>query len=259
MSQLFNLARFGRLFGKYTAEHVRGYLMSTVVLLGGIGLVLGYVAYLNTTQAMAPSIQGVVFMLGLLSSGPFFTSTVLAEFGNQRQATAALMLPASQWEKYLVAWLYALPIFLLVYIGCFYLMDSVVIQLDDWAGPKPDLVSLFSNQEKLPEALVEYSLLSAAFLWGSIYFRKQQFIRTAFALILGLALAMAFNLQLVRSLMGHAVDSALPFSVVKVKEDTATYLLTLSPARSAWFLLVPAGLLLLGWAGAYFRLTEKQV
>ena len=258
MSQLFSFARFGRLFRKHTAEHGRGYLMSTVVLLGGIGLVLGYMAYLNP-MAMSSSAQAIVFIMGLLSSGTFFTSTVLAEFGNQRQATAALMLPASHWEKYLVAWLYALPIFLLVYIGCFYVVDSVVIQLDDWAGPKPDLVSLFSDQEKLPTMLMVYALLSAAFLWGSIYFRKQQFIRTAFALILGLAVVMAVNLQLVRGLMGREVDSLLPFSALKVHAGPVSYPLSLPPAQSAWFLLVPADLLLLGWIGAYARLTEKQV
>ena len=93
MSQSFNFVRFGRLFRKHTAEHLRGYLLATAVLLGGIGLVLGYVAYLNT-QAMSASVQGMVFIMGLLSSGVFFTSTVLAPFGPPRQATPALLLPA---------------------------------------------------------------------------------------------------------------------------------------------------------------------
>ena len=260
MSQFFDFARFGRLFRKHTAEHLRGYLMATVVLLGGIGLVLGYVAYLNT-QAMVPSLQGVVFMLGLLSSGTFFTSTVLAEFGNQRQATAALMLPASHWEKYLVAWLFALPVFLLVYIGCFYLMASVVLQLDDWAGPKPGLVSLFSSQDKLYTSLVAYALLSAAFLWGSIFFRKQQFIRTAFGLLLGLAVLGVLNFQVQKGLIGSGLISAIPYSSVKF-QDGATgqaSVVSLSEAQLRWLVVVPVGLLLLSWAGAYARLTEKQL
>ncbi|GAA3982443.1 hypothetical protein [Hymenobacter antarcticus] len=260
MSQLFDFARFGRLFRKHTAEHLRSYLMSTVVLLGGIGLVLGYVAYLNT-QAMVPSVQGVVFILGLLSSGTFFTSTVLAEFGNQRQATAALMLPASHWEKYLVAWLYALPIFLLVYIGCFYLMDSLVLQFDDWAGPRPELVSLFSSQDKIYASLVAYALLSAAFLWGSIFFRKQQFVRTAFVLLLGGVVLAVVNFQAQKWLIGQGLISAIPYSTVKFQDGTTGVASTISltEAQLRWLVVVPVGMLLLSWAGAYTRLTEKQL
>ena len=258
MSQSFNLTRFGRLFRKHTAEHLRGYLLATAVLLGGIGLVLGYVAYLNT-QAMSASVQGMVFIMGLLSSGVFFTSTVLAPFGPPRHATPALLLPASHWEKYLVAWLYALPIFVLVYIGCFYLMDALVLQLDDWAGPKPDLVSLFSDQEKLYSGLVAYAVLNAVFLWGSIYFTKQQFIRTAFGVLLGLVVVVVVNFQVVQALVGRKVESVLPFSGLVLREGKAIQSLDLPPGQGAWLVLVPVGLMLLGWAGAYARLTEKQI
>ena len=258
MNQHFSFSRFARLFRKHTAENGRSYLMSTAVLLGGIGLVLGYVAYLNT-QAMSASVQAIVFSLGLLSSGAFFSSTVLAVFGRPRQATPALLLPASHWEKYLVAWLYALPIFLAVYIGCFYLMDVLVLQLDDWAGPKPDLVSLFPDQEKLYMSLVAYAVLNAVFLWGSIYFVKQQFIRTAFGLLLGLVVVVVVNFQVVQALVGRKVESVLPFSGLVLREGKAIQSLDLPPGQGTWLVLVPLGLMLLGWAGAYARLTEKQL
>ncbi len=258
MSQYFNLTRFGRLFRKHTAEHLRGYLLATAVLLGGIGLVLGYVAYLSPGP-LEPSLQAIAFIMGLLSSGAFFTSTVLAPFGPPRQATPALLLPASHWEKYLVAWLYALPIFLGVYIGCFYLMDALVLQLDNWAGPKPDLVPLFSNSEKLYSALAAYAVLNAVFLWGSIYFIRQQFIRTAFGVLLGLVVLVVLNFQVVQALVGRKVESVLPFSGLVLREGKAIESLDLPPGQGAWLVLVPVGLMLLGWAGAYARLTEKQL
>ena len=260
MSQHFNLTRFGRLFRKHTAEHLRGYLLATAVLLGGIGLVLGYVAYLSP-QALTPSLQGVVFMMGLLSAGALFTSTVLAPFGSLRPATAALLLPASHLEKYLVAWLYALPIFGLVYVGCFYLMDALVLQLDDWAGPKPELVPLFAGPEKLYSALVVYALVHAAFLWGSIYFTKQQFIRTAVGLLLGLVVLAAVNYQGQKLLIGHGLLSSIPYSTVRFEDGTTGVASTISltPEQLRWLVLLPVGLVLLGWAGAYARLTEKQL
>ena len=260
MSQHFSFSRFARLFRKHTAENGRSYLMSTAVLLGGIGLVLGYVAYVNT-QAMSESVQASVFSLGLLSSGAFFSSTVLAVFGRPRQATPALLLPASHLEKYLVAWLYALPIFLGVYIGCFYLMDSLILQLDDWAGPRPELVPLFSNQEQLPSALMAYAMLSAGFLWGSIYFPKQQFMRTAFAVMLGLVVLAVLNFQADKWLVSKNLTSAIPYSAVRFQDGTAgqAHMISLSEQQAHWFGLVPLGLMLLCWAGAYVRLTEKQL
>ena len=256
MSQSFNFVRFGRLFWKHTAEHLRGYLLATAVLLGGIGLVLGYVAYL-ISGPFVPSEQAAFFIVGLLSSGAFFTSTVLAPFGPSRQATSALLLPASHFEKYLVAWLYALPIFVVVYTGCFYLMDALVLQLDDWAGPKPDLVSLFAGTEKLYTGLMAYAVLNAVFLWGSIYFTKQQFVRTAFGVLLGLVVLVLVNFQVVQALVGRKVESVLPFSGLVLREGKTIQSLDLPPGQGAW--LVPVSLILLGWAGAYARLTEKQI
>ena len=97
MSQLFDFSRFGRLFSKHTTEQAGGYLLAAGVLLGGLGLVLGFVAYMSN-DPITPDMQAVVFVMGLLGAGAFFTSTVLAFFGDKKQATAALLLPASHAE-----------------------------------------------------------------------------------------------------------------------------------------------------------------
>lgn len=64
MSQFFNISRFGRLFSKHTTEHVGGYLLATGVLLGGLGLVLGFVAYMSTGP-VTPDLQAAIFVMGL--------------------------------------------------------------------------------------------------------------------------------------------------------------------------------------------------
>ncbi|GAA4029983.1 hypothetical protein GCM10022409_12800 [Hymenobacter glaciei] len=258
MSQFFNIARFGRLFSKHTTEHGGGYLLATGVLLGGLGLVLGASAYLSS-MPLAPSQQAAFFILGLFGAGSFFTSTVFALFGDKKQATAALMLPASHSEKYLVGWLYSLPIFLAVYIGCFYLVDSLVLQFDSYEGPRTHLVQLFTGEEKLYTSLVAYAVVNAVFLWGSIFFVKQHFVRTAFGVLLAVVAVIALNFQVMQALVGQELNMVMPFAGMSLHEGKEWYAINLPEAQSGWFGLVPLAMMLLAWAAAYRRVTEKQI
>ena len=257
MNQLFDIARFGRLFSKHTTEHAGGYLLATGVLLGSLGLVLGFAAYMSS-DPITPDIQSVIFVMGLLAAGSFFTSTVFALFGDKKQATAALMLPASHWEKYLVGWLYSLPIFLAVYVGSFFLIDSLVLQLS--SGGKPvEMVQLFAGERKLYTSLVAYAVVNAVFLWGSIFFARQHFVRTAFGVLLAVVVVVALNFQAMQALVGQKLNTVMPFSGMTLREGKAWYNIGLPEAQSAWLGLVPLGLMLLAWAAAYRRVTEKQI
>ncbi len=258
MSQFFSFSRFGRLFNKHTTEHGGGYLLAVGVLLGGLGLVLGFLTYMSS-EPMPANIQAVLFTMGLLAAGAFFTSTVFAPFGDKKQATAALMLPASHWEKYLVGWLYAVPFFMAVYVGCFYLIDSLVLQMRDTPAHPGELVRLFAGPEHLYTMLVAYAAVSAVFLWGSIFFARQQFVRTAFGVLLALVVLSLVNYQAMQALLGPALNGAVPFSSVSLHEGKELYKLALPEAQMSWFGLVPLGLMLLAWAAAYRRVAEKQI
>jgi hypothetical protein len=258
MSQFFSFSRFGQLFSKHTTEHGGGYLLATGVLLGGLGLVLGFLAYM-TTGPITPDMQAVIFVMGLLAAGSFFSSTVFGLFGDKKQATAALMLPASHWEKYLVGWLYALPIFLTVYVGCYFVIDSLVLQLDGSAGPLVKMVQLFSNESKLYMSLVAYAAVNAVFLWGSIFFEKQHFVRTAFGVLLAAAVVVFLNFRAMQALVGRELGTVMPFSSMSLHEGKEWYAINLEPVQSAWFGLVPLGIMLLAWAAAYRRVAEKQI
>lgn len=258
MNQFFSFARFGRLFSKHTTEHGGGYLLATGVLLGALGLVMGCIAYMSASP-IEPDMQSVLFVMGMLAAGTFFTSTVFASFGDKKQATAALLLPASHWEKYLVGWLYSLPIFLAVYIGCFYLIDSLVLQLDSYEGPRTQLLQLFAGERKVYTSLFAYAAVNAVFLWGSIFFVKQHFVRTAFGVLLATVVVVALNFQALQVLVGDGLNTAVPFSGMSLHEGKAWYAINLPEGQSAWFGLVPLGLMLLAWAAAYRRLTEKQI
>ena len=255
MSQHFNLTRFGRLLRKHTAEHWTSYLLGAVVLLGAMLLVMGFIAYL-TGGPLSLGLQQVFFTLFLLAAGSFFASTAFVEFGAGRQAALALTLPASQLEKYLVAWLVSLPVFFGVFVAAFYAADWLVMQLSTPTGPALLLLNLFSEQAHVAEPLLLYLVLHAVALWGSIFFQKLQFIKTAGWFLAALVVVVAVNYQWLKVLVTDELRMAIPFGKAGLLDGS---LLRLPEAQQPWLPLLPLVLAGLLWAAAYARLTEKQI
>jgi len=250
MNQYFNLTRFGRLLRKHTVEHFKSYTLGAGVLLGGMLAVMGFLAYVQ--GGLSHGQQAILFVLFLLALGTFFTTTVLAEFGVGSRAALALMLPASQLEKYLVAWLFSLPIFFAVFIADFYLVDWLVISL----SREPDTVVNVFTADVLGSVLAIYLMLHGVALWGSILFRQQQFIKTGFllfAVAVGLSL---LNYQVLKAVIGPEFRMTLPFTAVNLNNGPSVSLLE---AQSRQLLLPLLALIPLLWAAAYARLTEKQL
>src|SRR5437868_12091396 len=106
MSNFFSLQRFSRLFIKHTAEHYRIYLMSVAVLAGVI-LLGGSFLFFVIPEPPDPGLQTAIFIILMLMAGTMFTSTVFSDFGNKNKAMAALTLPATAFEKFLVGWIYS--------------------------------------------------------------------------------------------------------------------------------------------------------
>ena len=258
MNQHFNLSRFGRLFGRHTAEHLPAYLMSAAVLGGGMLLIMGFLAYLNGSPPSL-STQGILLALFLLGAGSVFSSTVFAQFGEKNQAIAALVLPASHLEKFLVAWLYSLPIFLLVFIPVFYLVDAAVVYGSAGPGLAPPLFNMLAAPKQTISVFLLYTLVNATGLLGAIFFGKMHFIKTAFVVFALLAIAATVNFQVLKVLLGADLRLALPFTGVGLMEDQQFYHLDLPDAQTQGLGLVPLGAACLLWLAAYVRVTEKQI
>lgn len=257
MSQYFNLARFGHLLRKHAAEHARRYLMSIAVLIGGIVVVLGGLTYL-THRPLENELQTVLFMAGLLITGLLFTATVFADMGDMRRAASALLLPASHLEKYLVAWIFSLPVFLVVYLAVFLALDTLVLQ---WAGHNyphlpHQLLDLTSSWRPLLTVVASYALVHALTLFGAIYFRSLHIIKISFAVLGLVALVIVLNSQMWK-LLEAQVRPSVPFGDVFVGRD---YISRIDlPYQLQIVSVLPLVLAVLLWAAAYARLTEKQL
>jgi len=250
MNQYFNLTRFGRLLRKHTIEHFASYALGSGVLLGGMLAVIGFLAYLG--GGLSHDQQVILFTLFLLAAGTFFTTTVLAEYGAGSRAALALMLPTSQFEKYLVALVFSLPVFLAVFVADFYLVDWLVISLSS----EPDVVANVFTGEVLYGLLATYLVLHGVALWGSITFRRQQFIRTGFLLFAVAVVLTIINYQVLKGVIGPEFRMTLPFTAINLNNGPSV---SLSEAQSQRLLLPLLALIPLLWAAAYTRLTEKQL
>jgi len=250
MNQSFNLARFGRLLRKHTAEHIKSYALGAGVLLGGMLAVMGFLAYVG--GGLSQDQQEILFALFLLAAGTFFATTVLAEFGAGSRAALALMLPASQFEKYLVAWVFSLPLFLLLFVVDFYLVDWLVISLSS----APDTVTSVFTAEILSSLAGIFLVVHGVALLGSISFRRQQFIKTSFLLFAVVVGLIVMNYQLLSAMVGPELRMSLPFTSVNLNNSPSV---SLPEAQSRQLLLPLLALVPLLWAAAYARLTEKQL
>ena len=257
MNQQFNSVRFGRLMRKHTAEHLPSYLMGTAVLAGGVLVVLGAFTYL-TRRPLEREMQIVLFLFGLLGAGTLFTTSVFGALGTPRGAAPALLLPASHLEKYVVAWLWSLPIFLVVYTVVFTLVNLLLLQLSSQGRPYEVYDFAHGTREWLTP-LLSYALLHSVALYGAIYFRRLHAVKTAFVVFGTLATVLLLNRQLLQYLLPDSSPIA-PFGDVWVGEGRQRVLLALPEGQ--WHLALaalPLALAGLLWLAAYARLTEKQI
>ena len=258
VNQTFNIARFGRLFSRHTAEHLRAYLMTAAVGLGGMLLIMGFLTYIQKS-APSQSGQSVMFTLFLLGGGAIFASSIFSQFGDKRQATVALLLPASHLEKYLVAWLYSLPLFLLVFIPLFYLADAAVVYVGAAPGQTPEVLNLFADPGQFSDIFWSLTILHAVALWGAIYFEKAHFIKTAFVVFGLFGVLSVLNYQALKLLISPEVRPMPLFTKVVLTEGSKFYSLDVPEGQMVWLSAVPVALAALLWAAAYFRVTEKQL
>src|ERR1700730_4723791 len=145
MKKTFSMIRFCRLFKKHTKEHYRNYLMSIVVLVGVMILGGSFLVYMADIQ-LDKNIQTFLFFTIMLVAGTIFTSTVFADLGERKKAISWLVLPASHFEKYLVAWIYSFLLFILVYTVIFYLALFTALNIQHVHAHRMVILNIFEIQ-----------------------------------------------------------------------------------------------------------------
>ncbi len=258
MNNHFKASRFARLFKKHTVEHYRWYLMALIVLIGALSLATGYILYL-TNRPLNPEDQSIFFLFFMLAAGTMFTSTVFAQLGDKRKAIAMLTLPASHFEKFLVAWIYSFVIFQVLFVASFYLVMPLMQGIFAQDGQTVELVNVFDPAARVYLVFILYTFLHAVALAGSVYFEKLQFIKSAFALWLTYLALVLINKLALQAMFGQELRFMLPFGNVTFEEDNSWFWISIPHEQKYLLALIPLVLAVIFWLTAYVRLKEKQI
>jgi hypothetical protein len=260
MNNIFNLGRFSKLFIKHTVEHYKSYLMSLTVLVGVMLLGGSFITYLIPGGFMDIGMQSALFMSIFLLAGTIFTSTIFADLGDNKKAMGFLTLPASHFEKFLVAWLYSVVIFVVVFTGSFYLILMFLVYLKPIPEQTPQLFNVFDNVNKAGFTMfLVFALLQSIAFYGAIFFKKLHFIKTAFAFFIGLAILILCNKIILGLLLGRSVLPTMPFGMLRFMENSREKAINLGRNQGDYAMCLIAVLVIVFWLAAYYRLKEKQV
>lgn len=262
MNNTFKLKRFGMLFMKFTTEHYKGYLMSLMVLMGVLILGGTFMVFLMDVR-MEVNLQLLLLIWVILFGGTVFTSTIFADISNNEKAIVSLTLPATHFEKYLVAWLYSFVVFLVLVIAAFYLVMLFLLNIRHFPGEQQEVFQLFQNVNGLGTSvffvvLTLYSLLHAVAFCGAIYFKKMHFVKTALLFFLTIGILIIGNNILMRQLLNRDIIQVMPFANLGFMEKGIMYSVNVS--NFVWIgAVVFIGMAFIFWIAAYFRLKETQV
>lgn len=259
MKETFDLGRFASLFKKHTVENYKAYLLSLGVLTGGLTLVMTIISYINNGHISVVQ-QGIVFLFMMFLSGTVFTSIIFSDLGDRKRAIPMLTLPASHLEKALVAWIYAFVIFQIIYLGCFYLVDSVTINfINRNQVDKSLIVNVFSREDHFWIAFPQFAVLNSICFIGAVWFEKLHFIKTAFTFLIFVLLLTLFNYLTLGWMFAVEIAKAPPFNSVGIIVGDKFWRIKGNTQSDIVLLLTVVLVCILLWAGSYFKLKEKQV
>ncbi|MCH5600361.1 hypothetical protein [Niabella ginsengisoli] len=119
MTANFSFSRLGKLIVKQWVENRRLYLMSTLALLGLLGIVFLIWVATNGRRYDEDSLL-ITGMFGLFITGAVFASTTFSMLGSKDKGIYWISFPASHAEKLLANLFFNVIVFTLVYVCCFF-------------------------------------------------------------------------------------------------------------------------------------------
>jgi len=255
-TNIFNLRRVGLLFQRYFIERSR----SELIYWGLMAIVFMFM------RNSIPGMFGFILIAGVLYASRFFK-----EIHHSGNGLAYFMIPATQLEKLTVSIVittfYYFAMMIIAYVignlaGTF--LNNMLASMDylpnglfhhsslQWKLFEETGVSVFSKKFGIEKMLYIVSIFRSfiffqpLFLFGGIYFKKNQAFKTFAATIL-FYIFLAIIIQVEAKLI---FGDALPTG-----ENVEHWFWTFVNTVKIFFTLLP----LFFWVVSYFRLTEKQV
>jgi len=260
MNNILDSGRFLQLFNKHTRENFRFYLMSLLVLTGLLVIFFSYIAYETEGRlSYDRELQFRIYLIFFLLSGAIFSSTVFSHFGNKRSRTMSLILPSSNFEKFLVGWIYVFVLFPILYTLVFYLLDFAMAFCVPRKGRDSFKIwNVFVADEQHYMVFLLFYLLTSVGFWGAIMFKNLHFIKTAASFFAAGSLLVMANTAFIKCLIIKPLGASMPFGGLSffLKDNYYNLIIDSSLTYVIGTISVIVPVL---WLSAYFKLKEKEV
>jgi hypothetical protein len=267
-NNVFDPGRFGHYFKKQLVGNYRLYFMSAVVLSVGLLVLLLFALSIMVSEAggeIHTTSLYPFYIIGMYFTAALFTSMAFNELGNKPQSIDFLLLPASQFEKFLSVLLLTTVVYQIVYHLAFFVAGALALsfirpftafhivndlnEVDRHLGWKHFIAGSF--------------IIQAVFLLGASWMHKFSYIKTAFWLIIFcVAMGLVNNLFANILFNSHMADwkAAAPFLGVSVGTRVNYNEFLMLPSSMQKALLFAAEFLLAPvlWTLSYFRLKDEE-
>ncbi|MGG7666455.1 hypothetical protein [Dyadobacter sp. BHUBP1] len=271
MNQIFNIHRFTLAFRLEIAERGRNYLLMAALMAFAMTVLMVPVTMSREFSGFREVLHFFSLFLILLFGGSLFTSGALSQYTSSATGISGLMIPASTTEKFLSSLLFTL--LFLVPLFCFYWwLHYYTLEI---ANAK--LTNQAFKYHPIPVDIVNYTTfgyfgIHACVFFGSIFFKKNAYIKTAVVVI-----GIAFVVSVVNTMIAiNFTDNptrvtALPLSGWKLwyynEDGNATkwrfasifYYLPLSDNLLLMAQLVTGAFIILLWMCAFYQLKEREI
>lgn len=237
-------------------EHLRLYIIALVLLSGLLSFM--FLLVHNWRDSFSGAVENGVFLIGLFLSGGLFTNSMFREFSSTSEGIWLLNIPATSMEKVVSAILLSTVIFLTVYLGGFFLIDGLYLNLTGQAGDK-GVFDMFRNG--FHEFIFLYLIFNGLILLGRVSFVKHSFLKSMVAIIAGFVLLNALNnISLEYMIPDLSVTSSMPLKSFQFRQSGENVHVQLPEATQAVvapFLWTLTPLFL--WGITWLKIKEKEI
>ena len=283
MNQIFSINRFGKLVISHWAEYNKRYALFAIAMFGimlfGTVCLLAFDSYRSFDEDM----QYALFHFAFFTAACIFSGTFLTNLNDKSKGITYIMLPASTFEKLLCTMLFTIPLFFIVYVLSFYIIDipfvaiANSIKYQEYLKYTPTLeigtnkpvafepyqvISLFynvkSNRHNMDDFYIFKQMfyiafaLQAFFLMGSAYFKKFAFVKTILAGFMIMLFYSLFTFLVFKDVSYEEKLLSNYFSDHPIKDIYYIY-----TAFFVWFFKLGLGIFF--YVITYFHIKEKEI
>ena len=272
MNNIFDFRRFGWYARKEFSENWKALALGIVASMALTAFTIyGRWQEIHNTENVVVSIETSESLLVMLALGIMFASSyVWRAFSNKKDTFSALTLPVSVLERFLFAWLVAVPLVALVSFVVSQTMWSLATPyfLRDFPKLIVEPVLQYSDHSSPPDnyGFVFYLCAPAVFMWGALTLGRLNFLKTLGISILAGILFLWLQDKHLAAIFPNVFDvsSGFPFPIGRpfiniqtTKEVFANNLVsTFEGVYGIWWIFIVPLVL---YASIYLKLKEKEI